>query len=1720
MVTEPTGQFLPFMEELKKNLLTEAKCPSTVGGNNGLPTQGLNATQLEYNCKNTRVEYKEPPSDEDAETDMPQSVHRDEESFLREITKVLIEKQDLRPLPPQSMLGRAREEVHTTGTSSTKVFKQRPIWDQKWRDRKRSNKTPVRMSSQERQERKQHLQERKKEVFRAKNNLFRCIDYEALFATAHEVKVECPSVDNFVDTCKKLLEAVKGCFNKDKKAIEILHKIDATDLIKTLVGVCCGIATAVFALSFYSAPSFVGFMAMSLCALGTTWCFHKEIFDFAQDNMWYALGCETKLSEVRPFTDIEMKDLLQRRDEYVARNEVVLPDATAAPAPTGDPGASSTSLSSGSTYKDAESLFESWHTGDAEYEGGPFDFPGLRISMLATDIVTGIGAAIADVFGMSQKKSLAKGIAEAPRTIDGIRYVIECAVKFFATLIDKIFGSSFADIFIECKDLDEWSHDVLCVVDERGKGKLELTGDSADRIHNLCKRGRDILVNNKDMSRGNMALHRMCTTEMAKLQIIYNNEGMTSASRPVPLCICLKGASGVGKSYITKAVLMSLGAMVMPEERARKFISNSDAEIWNYCPEEKYANGYKGQWACVMDDMGQLIAAPGQKTDGLAIIRFVNASPCKLDMAELHNKGNTNFSSRVVFCSTNKFDFWNMNIEQPEAFLRRVGIWVEYYPKPEYCTDETRNLSKGQRRLDVSKIKDGCSEEVGIFGVQKLVDAKQQIWVPDKEMGFREFVNFCAKRYKESMAQYGDYCSDLKRIALEALERKNGFEYEGILNWAFKKKEVQPFKSIGDAIKKKREEVTAWTAKVLTDYANGKLREKMKWIGLLLLFLCGIALAFAGLFSFLGGVFSWGRPRRRHKGPVFTDLDGFVDEICKKEHHPCLKDVETFGPPTQAGKNVVKKKITKFMNKSGSSTFTCLGHTLELAHVPSVFSYHAELFSGENPPALFGNMFSSSVLRRNVYHMFTAGMNVEKDESQGKVTMLRGQVGMMNAHYVTQIQNALDAGKVKPENKLILVKHGGVGKVQVPYGHFVDPAKTYVDIERDVAFIAFGDYMPNARDITGLFVDRNVYEKNRDFDVSLIAPRSPVSLAIHEICSRRLDRPTTVGGNEHRHLMVYAAQTQAGDCGGLIFLNEGDPKKRIVGMHMGGHTGDGVKYGFGTIITGDYVQSALAKLPSQIVREYPAECNEELNQHEACLNVIGVSDVLAIQPEKSAYVKSPMFETFGPATKALAKLSKFENARGEKVHPLAEAHKRQVTDNVTINEDDVEAVKNDVVRELKKCVRNTKRVLSFREAVEGASDLKGLKALPRQTSSGLLGLKHPKLFNPGKKAAFGNDGDYCFDTPGAKLAESEVMRLWDVCASGTDPGFVSIDTLKDEKLPVAKVEIGKTRIIRANDLAPTILTRMLFGAVASDLVENRIFNSIAIGMNPYGHEWELVAKRMTSLGPRVIAGDFSGYDNSQSCQLLKAVVGVLKALCDFDDEETNVVCDAVAVSLSQPRYQTGKLIYEQDHGLPSGNPLTSVMNSIFGMIAFRLMWMRCTQGVYCTRALSLKGFQEHVRLLMYGDDNLLNVSEHAIDAFNQKTMIAVAPEFGLKYTSDVKDDPNPPEYRTIENVSFLKRTFRREALVLRRVAPLDLDTVLEMTYYTKRGGSEVSITVDNIGNTLRELSLHGEDVYNKYVPTLVKAAKERMNVDIIPQKWRLEIADASNFHPTYMDSHV
>jgi hypothetical protein len=247
---------------------------------------------------------------------------------------------------------------------------------------------------------------------------------------------------------------------------------------------------------------------------------------------------------------------------------------------------------------------------------------------------------------------------------------------------------------------------------------------------------------------------------------------------------------------------------------------------------------------------------------------------------------------------------------------------------------------------------------------------------------------------------------------------------------------------------------------------------------------------------------------------------------------------------------------------------------------------------------------------------------------------------------------------------------------------------------------------------------------------------------------------------------------------------------------------------------------------------------------------------------------------------------------------------------------------------------------------------------------------------------------------------------------------------------------------------------------------------------------------------------------------------VLKKLAAHEDERVNTAIDAISVALSQPRYLSSDLVYEMDHGLPSGNPLTSIMNSIFGLIAFRLCWLESTKFMYPTAEQSLRDFEKNVALVMYGDDNIMNITDWAVPFFNQHTMMANFPKFGLKYTSDEKDDLDPPKWRNIDQVTFLKRSFKPNAVLGRKVAPLDLLTTIEMSYFTKKGGSSRSITKDNIENTIRELSLHGKEVYEHYSNALKDAAMERMGHFVEVPPWHVQVARTSGYEPSWLTERM
>jgi hypothetical protein len=107
-------------------------------------------------------------------------------------------------------------------------------------------------------------------------------------------------------------------------------------------------------------------------------------------------------------------------------------------------------------------------------------------------------------------------------------------------------------------------------------------------------------------------------------------------------------------------------------------------------------------------------------------------------------------------------------------------------------------------------------------------------------------------------------------------------------------------------------------------------------------------------------------------------------------------------------------------------------------------------------------------------------------------------------------------------------------------------------------------------------------------------------------------------------------------------------------------------------------------------------------------------------------------------------------------------------------------------------------------------------------------------------------------------------------------------------------------------------------------------------------------------------------------------------------------------------------------------------------------------------------------------------------------------DLGLKYTSELKNGVNL-ELRKLEDVEFLKRSFRWDDEVVRYVAPLRLSVVLEIAYWTKnKPGIMQEIVDSNVQVTLHELALHGRPKFESYVYQILRSYKKYY--DKVPER--------------------
>lgn len=567
---------------------------------------------------------------------------------------------------------------------------------------------------------------------------------------------------------------------------------------------------------------------------------------------------------------------------------------------------------------------------------------------------------------------------------------------------------------------------------------------------------------------------------------------------------------------------------------------------------------------------------------------------------------------------------------------------------------------------------------------------------------------------------------------------------------------------------------------------------------------------------------------------------------------------------------------------------------------------------------------------------------------------------------------------------------------------------------------------------------------------------------------------------------TYPIKTTVGHCGSLAFSPDTcSSYGKILFFHTAGNGNSGA----GLVIPPDLLRLTTTDAPNfKPQGDFDAEVLESIKQGVATHSLCGlpIVDIVADPPHlvrETKLRKSVLHGWCGPAKKAPAVLK----PRGG-VDPYLDTLCKYATEDPLVDTELVQTCAYSYSDELKKFPFVDKKILTFEEAVAGVPGRQYIDGIPRKTGAGYpWSLKYKN----GKQEIFGSEGDYKFDTPGAREVRKTVEEKLALLKEGIRPQFYYTDTLKDELRSKKKVENGETRMISGSPVDLTILTRMYFGSFSAFMMENRIQNGCAVGINPMSKEWSDLAHHVIGEDNKCVAGDFTGFDSSQSSVITTSILDIIN---DWYNDGNDHIRSLLWLEVVNSLHIHGKYVVVFDHCLPSGHVLTSIINSMFVNIAFRYCWVR---QVGSRSAIDI--FVEFVKLVAYGDDNLCGITDVARTyGFNFETIRYWMARLGLTYTAEDKSEEGYL-FKKLSECTFLKRGFRLEDD--RWYAPLDLDTILEMPMWYRHGPDVPQRQADNVDNALRELALHTAEVYKKFGAALLLAASA--HGDYLPMSFQL-----------------
>lgn len=1099
--------------------------------------------------------------------------------------------------------------------------------------------------------------------------------------------------------------------------------------------------------------------------------------------------------------------------------------------------------------------------------------------------------------------------------------------------------------------------------------------------------------------------------------------------RTKPLTVLLMGKSGVGKSAVTIPMINALLARTLPVDELEHLENNPMDFVYVCCPETGFMDGYASQTVCVYDDFMQTIDGPMQPDgEAMKLIRASNLFPYNMHMAHLEDKGNTYFGSKVCFATTNNSNLKSDLLREPEALLRRFDVVAQVFPKKEYCVNNAE-LPADRRLKPLENFTFDCYE----FNLCKL-NKTDKTWQVTDRFDYDSFMDYLVSSFNGSQGQGERYLDSVRSNLSEEIRRR-----------------------------KKQE---GFVPQIL-DHERIKIREFISERPRLSSLLCDISMLMT----------MW--------KPILLCGLGFVGSIYAlnsffSHQKRSLKDVIKRFCTTDKGEIVVPEKLLEFDDDHDFSDLDLqsvglIGGKLQQARLRVKQSTDLDTLKQFTPQLKVCNtteQVADCVLKNNWYCLV-----VEEGECIGNALSIGGDIFIMNAHYYPSFKRWSNEGKKRL--------------------YFAHPSDWLAGTWKDTAFIALLENLvmnpPTEREnqfdswifrLHGSRPHRWIIESFA-CEKTYAMYQKEIPGVMYYVRTQRLDgegelglqpyirfmtrntklSPTlSVGDVSWADYVSFPLMTIGGDCGSLLFINEDVTRGgRLVGIHAGYSNQNSLA--IGVVCTRERIISLLeakfGTIDSLKQRSVQPEGVAEVQGHLLSMQIRGTSPHTYFPIGTSKLRKSCCFEAVGNSDLCPAILR--PNSSGDPMEIALEKYSSQSMQ-VSLRYLNI-AVAN--YSELLLSIKTTrqKRILTFEEACAGIDGDPYINAIPRNTSAG-----YPYnlwVSKPGKWDIFGEDQEYSLVTPLALQLRAECESMINMMKQGKRPMHYYVDCLKDELRSLDKVKKCSTRMFSSSPLPLVALTKIFFGQFSAFFMENRLKNEGAVGINPYT-EWDVMAKLLKKRGTNIVAGDYSRFDASQLAMILRELIDIINNWYS-DSEENQRVREILFMETWNSFHINSGLTLEWVKSLPSGHPLTTIINCMFNSIAFRMAFGKCFDSPN-----AITRFRENVELVVYGDDNIASVSEKAAEHFNYYTLTTSMAYFGLTYTTETKEQVSS-KFRSLEDVDFLKRGF---SLVNGKyIAPLRWDTVRQMVNWYRKGIDEGSRQVANVECALREATLHGENEF-------------------------------------------